>query len=119
MLVQLKPLKPVLKALGTMLLKLRYDEVISNFAFSFKLRLYSLGAVLADQNILKLGFGVGEDFRRLAKLHPVAFGAAKNGGPTGGVGPVLDLQNLWAAGQGLTLVHVSAQPEPFLTQNTP
>ena len=23
------------------------------------------------------------------------------------------------AGQGLTLVHFSAQPEPFLTQNTP
>ena len=24
-----------------------------------------------------------------------------------------------AGGQGLTLVHFSAQPEPFLTQNTP
>jgi hypothetical protein len=27
--------------------------------------------------------------------------------------------NLRAASQGLTLVHFSAQPEPFLTQNTP
>jgi len=34
-------MKPVLKAPGTMLLKLRYDEPLSSFAFSFNLRRYS------------------------------------------------------------------------------
>ena len=33
-------MKPVLKAPGTMLLKLRYDEPLSNFAFNFNLRRY-------------------------------------------------------------------------------
>jgi hypothetical protein len=48
--------------------------------------------------VLKTGFGVAEDLRRLAKLHPPAFGIEKNGGPSGGVGPVVDLQHVWAAG---------------------
>jgi hypothetical protein len=38
-------MKPVLKAHGSMLLKLRYDEPISNFAFNFKLRLYNVDVV--------------------------------------------------------------------------
>jgi hypothetical protein len=34
--------------------------------------------------------------------------------------PQLDITTVAAGGgQGLTLVHFSAQPEPFLTQNTP
>lgn len=37
----------------------------------------TLGAVLANPSVLKAGFGVAEDLRRLAVLHPVAFGGAK------------------------------------------
>jgi len=33
-------MKPVLKAPGTMLLKLRYDVPLSNFVFKFNLRRY-------------------------------------------------------------------------------
>ncbi|ACO62932.1 predicted protein [Micromonas commoda] len=58
----------------------------------------TLGAVLADRSVLKTGFGLAEDLRRLARLHPPAFGAERLGGPSGGVGPVIDLQHVWAAG---------------------
>jgi hypothetical protein len=37
-------MKPVLKALGTKRLKLQYDETLSNFAFKFNLRRYTLVA---------------------------------------------------------------------------
>ena len=56
----------------------------------------TLGAVLADRSVLKTGFGLAEDLRRLA--NPPAFGAERLGGPFGGVGPVIDLQHVWAAG---------------------
>jgi hypothetical protein len=36
--VQLEPMKPVLKAPGSMLLKLSYDGPLSNFASTFNLR---------------------------------------------------------------------------------
>jgi len=39
--VQVKPTKPVFKAPGTELLKLRCDEPLSCFAFNFNLRRYS------------------------------------------------------------------------------
>jgi len=39
--VQVKPMKPVLKAPGSMLLKLRCDGPLSNFAFNFNLRRYT------------------------------------------------------------------------------
>ena len=58
----------------------------------------TLGALLADDAVLKAGFGVVEDLRRLAALHEEAFGASKDGGPVAGVGPVVDLQHVWAAG---------------------
>jgi hypothetical protein len=35
-------MKPVLKALGSVLLKLRYHGPLSNFAFNFNLRRYTL-----------------------------------------------------------------------------
>jgi hypothetical protein len=54
-----------------------YDEVLSNFAFSFKLRHYSTASSAMEH-------------RRLPKE-----------------------EREW---QGLTLVHFSAQPEPFLKQ---
>jgi len=58
----------------------------------------TLGALLSDDAVLKAGFGVAEDLRRLAALHKEAFGASKDGGPVAGVGPVVDLQHVWAAG---------------------
>ena len=39
--VQVDPMKSVLKAPGSMLLKLRYDGPLSNFAFKFDLRRYT------------------------------------------------------------------------------
>ena len=50
--------------------------------------------MLSDDAVLKAGFGVAEDLRRLAALHKEAFGASKDGGPVAGVGPVVDLQQL-------------------------
>ena len=58
----------------------------------------TLGALLSDDAVLKAGFGVAEDLRRLAALHKEAFGASKDGGPVAGVGPVVDLQHVWAEG---------------------
>jgi len=58
----------------------------------------TLGALLSDDTVVKAGFGVAEDLRRLASLHKEAFGASKDGGPNAGVGPVVDLQHVWAAG---------------------
>ena len=55
-------------------------------------------ALLSDDAVLKAGFGVAEDLRRLAALHKEAFGASRDGGPVAGVGPVVDLQHVWAAG---------------------
>ena len=40
--VQVDPIKPTLKALGTHLLTLKCDEALSTFAFNFNLRRYSL-----------------------------------------------------------------------------
>ena len=36
--VQIDPIKPMLKAPGTVLSKLEHDEALSNYAFKFKLR---------------------------------------------------------------------------------
>jgi len=41
--VQVEPMKPVLKATGTILLTLRYDDLLSSFAFNFKLRRHTKG----------------------------------------------------------------------------
>jgi hypothetical protein len=38
--VQVDPIKPVLKAPGTKRLKLKYDVLLSSFAFNFNLRRY-------------------------------------------------------------------------------
>jgi hypothetical protein len=40
--VQVDPIKPTLKAPGTKRLKLEYGELVSSFAFSFKLRRYTM-----------------------------------------------------------------------------
>ena len=41
--VQVDPIKPTLKAPGHMLLKLRRDGSLSNFAFKFNVRRYIMG----------------------------------------------------------------------------
>jgi hypothetical protein len=41
--VQIDPIKPVLKAPGSMLLKLRYDRPLPKIAFKFNLRRYNWG----------------------------------------------------------------------------
>ena len=41
--MQVDPIKPTLKAPGSMLSKLRYDGPVSNFAFNFSLRRYMKG----------------------------------------------------------------------------
>ena len=43
-------MKSLLKAPGSMLLKLSYDGPHSNFAFNFHLRRYSVGTGAADQS---------------------------------------------------------------------
>ena len=58
----------------------------------------TLGAVLSDRTVLKAGFGLAEDMRRLSTLHPAAFAPERAGGPVGGVGPIVDLQRVWAEG---------------------
>jgi hypothetical protein len=40
---QVEPIKPLLKAPGRVLLKLRYDELLSSLAFKFNLHHYSWG----------------------------------------------------------------------------
>ena len=41
--MQVHPIKPKLKPPGTKRLKLGYEELISNFAFKFNLRHYTMG----------------------------------------------------------------------------
>ena len=40
--VQVAPIKPTLKAPGTKRLKLKHDELLSNFAFKFTLRRFTV-----------------------------------------------------------------------------
>ena len=47
--MQVDPIKPTLKAPGTVRLKLKYDEPPSNFAFKFKLRRYTEVAKEAER----------------------------------------------------------------------
>ena len=42
--MQVDPITPKLKPPGAKLLKLKYDNLLSNFAFEFKLRRYATGA---------------------------------------------------------------------------
>jgi len=41
--VQVDPVQPTLKAPGTKRLKLKYDDLVSNFTFKFNLRRYNKG----------------------------------------------------------------------------
>jgi len=50
--VQVDPIKPTLKALGTKPLKLQYDELLSRFAFKFNLRRYTVVPVSLGPRML-------------------------------------------------------------------
>jgi hypothetical protein len=47
--VQVNPIKPTLKAPGIKLLKLEFDKPLSNFAFKFNLRRYTVGLTLGGE----------------------------------------------------------------------
>jgi len=76
-----------------MLLKLKYVRPLSNLAFEFNLRCYNL-----DKQKNELVVKVAQGKRTIAELEDT----------------ILDLLSN-ATGQGLTLVHFSAQLEPCLT----
>jgi len=46
--VQVDPVQPTLKPTGTKCLKLKCDALLSNFAFKFNLRRYTMGAEAGD-----------------------------------------------------------------------
>ena len=79
--MQVDPIKPALKPHGTERLKLKYDTLLSAFAFELNLRRYSMAAP------------------RMSTA----------GGPRNSA-----WNRLSTAGQGLTLVHFSAQRKHIL-----
>ena len=82
--VHVTPIKPKSKVHKSKRLKLKHDELLSNFAFEFNLRRYNAARHRATWPPL-----------RRSCNRSVARGARQRQGPT--------------------LVHFSAQPEPFLT----
>jgi hypothetical protein len=93
--VQVDPIKPKLKPPGIKRLKLDYDGVLSDFGHKFNLRRYNKGAAS------------GKRWSAPRRSTTWCGWVTSTTGASGG----------W--GQGLTLVHFSAQLEPFRTQNTP
>ena len=86
--MQVVPIKPTLKAREAKRLTVKYEELLSSFAFNFKLRRYTLGVqalAAAPSSLLMLATDSG-----------------------------LYLNCGLANGQGLTLVHFSAQRKQFL-----
>jgi len=83
--MQIVPIKPVLKPPVPMLLKLRYNGTLSTFAFNFHLRRYTTCCTSC---------GAGGCSRPCASAARGTRAARR---------------------QGLTIVHFSAQPEPFPT----
>jgi hypothetical protein len=70
--VQVDPIKPTLKAPGIKLLKLTYDKPLSNFAFKFKLRRYTLAARLLEHfPNLCIGFTGIVTFKNAADVQAV------------------------------------------------
>jgi len=93
--VQVDPIKTTLKAPGTKRLKLEFNELLSSFASKSNLRRYTEGIYCSTRRISSTSScGWQTSSRRWSRS-----------GATG-----------WR--QGLTLVHFSAQLEPFLPQNT-
>jgi hypothetical protein len=92
-------MKPVLKAPGTMLLTLGYDEQLSNFAFKFKLRRYTKAAKAADKEHTKAARHAEEEAAAALKAGrcPLLAGAGRCWPVLAGAGrcrPVLDHHSL-------------------------
>ena len=106
--MQVDPLKPSLKGPGSERLKLQCDDLLAFFAFTFNLRRYT---VLAEDDWVAWCSHYHtprvSDAAAEKVLHAMCSGLAS------------PLSSPGTNGQGLTLVHFSAQPEPFLTQNAP
>jgi hypothetical protein len=102
--VQVDPIKPKLKAPGTKLLKLEYYEPLSAPGVK-RLKLEY------DEQLSACSFKF--NLRRYTLAFRERLGEAAVLGYNRGMA-------VWAQEwQRLTLVHFSAQPEPFLTRNTP
>ena len=50
--VQVEPMKPMSKAPGTERLKLKYDKLLSSFAFNFNLRRYNVARSRLPPNVI-------------------------------------------------------------------
>ena len=86
--MQVNPIIPKLKLPGTKRLKLNCDVLLSTVAFTFKLRRYNPG---------NSGGPLINEFGEVVAINTAIRADAEG------------------IGQGLTLVHFSAQPEPFLS----
>jgi len=135
--VQVDPISTTLKAPGTEGLNLKDEEVLSSFAFKFNLRRCIKGvswnrilgrAVQVDP--IKTTLKAPRTKRLKLKCdEPLSYFAfnfnlrcySSENGRSNARGNTLDAtpRRRLRCGQGLAFVHFSAQPEPFLTQNTP
>ena len=101
--MQVDPVKFTLKAPGTNPSTLKYDGPLSTFAFKFNLRRYmeaGLDPAMLATDLAEYLVRKGVPFRETHHISGAAVKLAED------------------RGQGLTLVHYSAQPEPFLKQRT-
>ena len=118
--MQVDPVKPTLKAPGTKGLKLKYGKPLTNFGFKFNLRRH------IQEDADAASYDGGFDELEVEDGLPVSNEAASPRSAvsaewSAGLADLSDEEDDADAGpgQGLTLVHFSAQPEPSLTQNTP
>jgi hypothetical protein len=58
--MQVEPMKPALKVLGSIDSKLRYDELLSKFAFNFNLRRYTAAGSTGGSKRAAVSFAIGE-----------------------------------------------------------
>ena len=133
--VQVEPIKPTSKAPGTKRSKLKCKNCSQISAFKFNVRRYSM-EVLSRRlhRLLAAANGAAPDFfearidRHCSNLQVANYptiqherwggaGGVESEGAAEGDGSAAGESG--GTGQGLTLVHFLAQPEPFLTQNTP
>jgi CRP-like cAMP-binding protein len=91
--MQVDPIKPKLKPPGTKRLKLKYDMLLSNYAFKFNSRRYNLNPHLGPGDVVgERSLFTGEvamaDVVAVSPVRAVALprGALTDGGGSGGVG---------------------------------
>ena len=95
-------MKPTMKAPGSKRLKLRYDGPLSTFAFNFNLRRY-----IESMPYPRYAGSVGDNELNLMGCSDLYEAAEAS------------LFAITTDGQGLTLVHFSAQPQPLLSLKPP